>query len=135
MHSKDSGGNWRTNFDAHLFGGGTNLQDVTEGTSSQYSWFVPHDVPGLISLMGGKEKFAAKLDSLFDAQQSEKFTRELSANDLRGCIGEYWHGNEPSHHVIYLYCLCRPAVEGGGTLASGGRDTIRQRSRFALWQR
>jgi predicted alpha-1,2-mannosidase len=104
MCSKDSQGNWRTNFSAHLFGGGTNLQDVTEGTSSQYSWFVPQDVPGLIALMGGKEKFVEKLDSLFDAKQSEPFTKELSANDLRGCIGEYWHGNEPAHHVIYLYC-------------------------------
>ncbi len=104
MCAKDSLGRWRTNFNAHMFGGGTNLQDVTEGTSSQYSWFVPQDVPGLIALMGGKEKFAAKLDALFDAKQSELFTRELSANDLRGCIGEYWHGNEPAHHVIYLYC-------------------------------
>ena len=104
MRGKDSQGNWRTNFDAHLFGGGTNLQDVTEGTSSQYSWFVPQDVPGLIALMGGKEKFIERLDSLFDAKQSEKFTRELSENDLRGCIGEYWHGNEPAHHVSYLYC-------------------------------
>jgi len=105
MCSKDSQGNWRTNFDAHLFGGGTNLQDVTEATSSQYSWFVPQDVPGLIALMGGKEKFVGKLDSLFDAKQSDAFKNELSANDLRGCIGEYWHGNEPSHHVIYLYCF------------------------------
>jgi predicted alpha-1,2-mannosidase len=104
MRSKNADGSWRTNFDAHLFGGGTNLQDVTEGTSSQYSWFVPQDVPGLIALMGGKEKFLEKLDSLFDAKQSEKFASELSANDLRGCIGEYWHGNEPAHHVIYLYC-------------------------------
>jgi predicted alpha-1,2-mannosidase len=104
MHSKDSHGNWRANFNAHLFGGGTNLQDVTEATSSQYSWFVPQDVPGLIGLMGGKEPFVQKLDSLFDAKQSAAFTHDLSANDLRGCIGEYWHGNEPSHHVIYLYC-------------------------------
>jgi len=103
MHSKDSAGNWRTNFDAHLFGGGTGLQDVTEATSSQYSWFVPQDVPGLIALMGGKEEFVKKLDSLFNAAQSAAFKKELSANDLRGCIGEYWHGNEPSHHVIYLY--------------------------------
>ena len=103
MCAKDSQGNWRTNFNAHLFGGGTNLQDVTEATSSQYSWFVPQDVPGLIALMGGREKFVAKLDSLFDAKQSAAFTNELSADDLRGCIGEYWHGNEPSHHVIYLY--------------------------------
>ncbi|HSY19009.1 MAG TPA: GH92 family glycosyl hydrolase [Candidatus Acidoferrales bacterium] len=103
MRSKDSAGNWRTNFDAHLFGGGTNLQDVTEATSSQYSWFAPQDIPGLIALMGGKEKFVEKLDSLFDAKQSDAFKGELSSNDLRGCIGEYWHGNEPSHHVIYLY--------------------------------
>ncbi len=89
---------------AGCIGGVTNLADVTEATSSQYSWFVPQDVPGLIALMGGKEKFVEKLDSLFDAKQSEKFSKELSANDLRGCIGEYWHGNEPSHHVIYLYC-------------------------------
>lgn len=104
MRPKDSAGNWRTNFDAHLFGGGTNLADVTEGTSSQYSWFVPQDVPGCISLAGGKEKFIEKLDLFFDAKQSEKFQHNLSANDLRGCIGEYWHGNEPAHHVIYLYC-------------------------------
>ena len=104
MRSKDSHGDWRANFDAHLFYGGTNLQDVTEATSSQYSWFVPQDVPSLIALMGGKEKFVEKLDSLFNATQSDAFKKEMSADDLRGCIGEYWHGNEPSHHVIYLYC-------------------------------
>jgi predicted alpha-1,2-mannosidase len=103
MRSKDSQGNWRTPFDAHIFGGGTNLNDVTEATSSQYSWFVPQDVPGLIALMGGKKKFVEKLDSLFDAKRSDVFESSLSASDLRGCIGEYWHGNEPSHHVIYLY--------------------------------
>ena len=43
------------------------------------------------------------MDSLFEAKPSDGFKRELSADDLRGCIGEYWHGNEPSHHVIYLY--------------------------------
>jgi predicted alpha-1,2-mannosidase len=104
MRPKDSAGNWRMPFDPHEFGGGTNLSDVTEATSSQYSWFVPQDVPGLIALMGGKEAFVAKLDSLFDAKPSKQFTDNMSVNDLRGCIGEYWHGNEPSHHVIYLYC-------------------------------
>lgn len=139
MRPRDSKGNWRQGFDAHLFGGGVDwlgateitraqlgwralrwmplfaaledahllggasFADVTEATSSQYSWFVPHDVPGLMSLMGGKEKFVEKLDSMFDEKQSEQFKKDLSANDLRGCIGEYWHGNEPSHHVIYLY--------------------------------
>jgi predicted alpha-1,2-mannosidase len=103
MRPKDSHGNWRTPFDPHAFGGGKNLDDVTEATSSQYSWFVPQDVPGLIALMGGREKFVEKLDSLFDAKRSAIFESWLSTNDLRGCIGEYWHGNEPSHHVIYLY--------------------------------
>jgi predicted alpha-1,2-mannosidase len=103
MRPKDSDGRWRTPFDPHLFGGGSNLSDVTEATSSQYSWYVPQDAPGLIVLMGGREKFVAKLDSVFEAKPSEAFAHELSANDLHGCIGEYWHGNEPSHHVIYLY--------------------------------
>ncbi|MGA2246682.1 MAG: GH92 family glycosyl hydrolase [Verrucomicrobiota bacterium] len=108
MRSKDSNGSWRPNFDPHLFGGGKDadgkdLQDVTEATSSQYSWFAPQDIPGLIALMGGKEKFIEKLDSVFNATQSEAFKKDMSADDLRGCIGEYWHGNEPSHHVIYLY--------------------------------
>jgi len=102
MRSRDSQGNWRSPFDPHMFGGGRGMIDITEATSSQYSWFVPQDVPGLISLMGGKESFVAKLDSLF-SQPSPIFTASLSPNDLRGCIGEYWHGNEPSHHVIYLY--------------------------------
>jgi predicted alpha-1,2-mannosidase len=100
MRPKDSQGNWRTPFNPHAFGGDTN-SDFTEGTSSQYSWYVPQDVPGLIALMGGKEKFIEKLDSLFTSGEA---TKELSPNDQRGCIGEYWHGNEPSHHVIYLYC-------------------------------
>lgn len=104
MRPKDSHGNWRTPFNPHIFGGGPHMDDVTEATSSQYSWFVPQDVPGLITLMGGNEKFVAKLDSLFDDKPAKTFTDDLSTNDLRGCIGEYWHGNEPSHHVIYLYC-------------------------------
>ena len=104
MRPKDSDGKWRTPFDPHVFGGGTNLNDVTEATSSQYSFFAPQDVPGLIALMGGDDAFVAKLDSVFDATRSDVFESWLSTNDLRGCIGEYWHGNEPSHHMIYLYC-------------------------------
>lgn len=100
MRPKDADGNWRTNFNPHSFGGGGDLNDVTEATSSQYSWFVPQDVPGLIALMGGTDKFVTKLDALFTDTMA---TKELSPDDQRGCIGEYWHGNEPSHHVIYLY--------------------------------
>ena len=126
MRPKDSHGNWRTPFDPHIFGGGPHMDDVTEATSSQYSWFVPQDVPGLISLMGGNEKFVAKLDSVFDDKPAKAFTDDLSTNDLRGCIGEYWHGNEPSHHVIYLYCYAGAALEG--------RRTRPQNRDHAIWQ-
>ncbi len=101
MRPKESSGKWRTPFNVHAFGGGGGLLDVTEGTSTHYSWFVPQDVPGLIRLMGGADKFTAKLDSFFISNEA---TRQLPPNDQRGCIGEYWHGNEPGHHVIYLYC-------------------------------
>ena len=60
---------------------------------------MPQDVPGLIALMGGREKFAAKLDLLFTFPAETK-----GLEDVQGRIGEYWHGNEPSHHIIYLYC-------------------------------
>jgi len=97
MRSRDSKGAWRTPFDPHLFVQGG---DLTEGTSWQYSWYVPQDVPGLIELMGGREKFCQNLDALFSfgANESE------GLDDIQGRMGEYWHGNEPSHHIVYLYC-------------------------------
>jgi predicted alpha-1,2-mannosidase len=100
MRGKDSQGNWHSPFNAHFYDETAGVNDFTEGTSWQYSWYVPHDVPGLIALMGGKEQFGQKLDALFtfkDADQSK------GVSDIQGRIGEYWHGNEPSHHVIYLY--------------------------------
>ncbi|QYO66482.1 GH92 family glycosyl hydrolase [Leptolyngbya sp. 7M] len=72
----------------------------TEGNSWQYSFFVPHNVPRLIDLMGGSEKFAAKLDELFTTEQ--KLTGRFQP-DITGLIGQYAHGNEPSHHIPYLY--------------------------------
>ncbi len=72
----------------------------TEGNSWQYSFFVPHDVNRLIQLMGGTDKFIAKLDELFSTQ--EKLAGREQA-DLTGLIGQYAHGNEPSHHIAYLY--------------------------------
>ena len=65
----------------------------------QYTWHVQHDVEGLISLMGGKQAFSTKLDSLFYLR-SENAVNVL---DVTGLIGQYAHGNEPSHHVAYLY--------------------------------
>jgi len=99
MRGRDSQGNWRTPFDPQGFVQGG---DFTEGTSWQYSWYVPHDVPGLIQLMGGKEAFLNRLDQLFVLSSPENGDKEV--DDIFGRIGEYWHGNEPSHHIIYLYC-------------------------------
>lgn len=74
--------------------------DYTEGNAWQYTWLVPHDVHGLVKLFGGERAFTTKLDSLFVV------TGDLGANaspDITGLIGQYAHGNEPSHHVLYLY--------------------------------
>ncbi len=72
----------------------------TEANAWQYSFFVPHDLPGLIARHGGREAFAARLDTLFTADPS---LRGRSQPDITGLIGQYAHGNEPSHHVAYLY--------------------------------
>lgn len=97
MRGKDSNGNWRTPFDPHLYVQGG---DITEGTSWQYTWYVPQDVKGLITLFGGNKPFVSKLDSLFLVTASDSTS---GVDDIQGIIGEYWHGNEPSHHIIYLY--------------------------------
>src|SRR5207248_2485474 len=72
----------------------------TEGNSWQYSFFAPQDVTRRMELMGGSEKFTAKLDELFTTTQ-KLGGREQA--DITGLIGQYAHGNEPSHHVAYLY--------------------------------
>ncbi len=97
MRGRDSKGNWREPFDPQGFVQGG---DFTEGTSWQYSWYVPHDVAGLIELFGGKKKFCEKLDNLFTLASEES---DEGVDDIYGRMGEYWHGNEPSHHIIYLY--------------------------------
>lgn len=80
--------------------------DYTEGNAWQYTWHVQHDVPGLIQLFGGEEPFLNKLDSLFTVKLEGE-----SLSDVTGLIGQYAHGNEPSHHVTYLYALAgRPNV-------------------------
>lgn len=73
-------GRWSTNFDPFA----ARASFITEGSPAQYTWFVPHDVGGLMKIMGGKERFVAKLDSMFEK-------------------GYYWHGNEPGNHTAYLY--------------------------------
>lgn len=102
MRGKDSKGNWRTPFNPlQLFHTGEIGGDFTEGNSWQYTWHVQQDIPGLIDLMGGKAPFADKLDSLFVKEATTEQTGEV--HDVTGLIGQYAHGNEPSHHVIYLF--------------------------------
>lgn len=74
--------------------------DFTEGTAWQYLWLVPHDLEGLIGLLGGEAVFEQRLDSLFLAPSD---LGENANPDISGLIGQYAHGNEPSHHVPYLY--------------------------------
>lgn len=75
-------------------------RDYTEGNPWQYLWLVPHDVEGLIGLMGDKQTFCSRLDSLFSADED---LGDNHAIDIAGLIGQYAHGNEPSHHIAYLY--------------------------------
>jgi predicted alpha-1,2-mannosidase len=91
---KYADGTWRVPFDPRELV----WPDYTEATSWNYTWFAPQDVQGLIELMGGDEKFIAKLDKMY-AENSG-----LLANipDLTGLIGQYVHGNEPCHHIPYL---------------------------------
>ena len=99
MRGKDSQGRWRTPFDPRR--SNHRADDYCEGNAYQWSWFVPHDVEGLVALLGGEQAFVDKLDSLFSAS-SEMTGEEVSA-DISGLIGQYAHGNEPSHHVTHLY--------------------------------
>jgi len=75
--------------------------DYTEGNAWQYTWYVPQDTAGLIRAMGGNKRFVAKLDTLFDSKVDPK--QFANVEDITGLIGNYAHGNEPSHHIGYLY--------------------------------
>lgn len=94
FRGKRMDGNWMGNFNPYEVG-----RDYTEATAWQYRFFVPHDVNGMIQQFGGTEAFTACLDSLFTV--SSEIDGELS--DITGLIGQYAHGNEPSHHMAYLY--------------------------------
>ena len=102
MRGKDSKGRWREPFDPKSCGAGPWAEnDFTEGNSWQYTWHVMHDIPGLVAAMGGKEKFGAKLQALFE--QTDEVYGSSFTHDVSGLIGQYAHGNEPSHHVAYLF--------------------------------
>ena len=102
VRGKDTKGKWREPFDPYALGHGADLDnDFTEGNAFQYSWHVMQDVPGLVAAMGGRDRFVERLDSLFMAPPKTEGMGCLV--DITGLIGQYVHGNEPSHHVIYFY--------------------------------
>ena len=104
VRGKDTKGKWRDPFDPFALGHGADLaNDFTEGNAFQYTWHVMQDPEGLVAAMGGRETFVKKLDGLFE--QSEKVQGSGIVVDVTGLIGQYVHGNEPSHHVIYFYTL------------------------------
>lgn len=100
MRGKLADGTWKEPFDPKFSSHRVDA-DYTEGNAWQHSWFVPHDVEGLIALMGGEDMFIHMLDSLFN-ENSDIHGDNISA-DISGLIGQYAHGNEPSHHIAYLY--------------------------------
>lgn len=99
MRGKDLNGNWHVPFNPQS--SDHRNDDYTEGTAWQWLWFVPHQVDSLVQLLGGKEKFVMKLDELFSADS--KIVGTKTSVDISGMIGQYAHGNEPSHHIIHLY--------------------------------
>ena len=101
IRGRDSRGGWRTPFSP--FASSHRADDYCEGNAWQYTWLVPHDVDGLAALFGGRERMAEKLDSLFTADSA--IEGEEVSPDISGMIGQYAHGNEPSHHILYLYTM------------------------------
>ncbi len=98
MRARTRAGAFRTPFDPSASGYGS---DYTEGNAWQYSWYVPQDLAGLAAAHGGAERLLAQLDQVFDARIDPKLFAHME--DITGLIGWYAHGNEPSHHVAYLY--------------------------------
>jgi predicted alpha-1,2-mannosidase len=98
LRARKGDGSYRTPFDPTAINYGS---DYTEGNAWQYSWFVPQDIAGLVTALGGDKAVVARLDRMFDYDNSK--LDYSHAEDIAGLIGQYIHGNEPSHHVAYLY--------------------------------
>ena len=99
MRGRLADGSWRTPFDP--YSSGHRRDDFCEGNAWQWSFSVAHDVRGLAKLYGGNNKLCDKLDSLFKA--SSKIAGKNASGDISGLIGQYAHGNEPGHHIVYMY--------------------------------
>lgn len=95
MQPRDSKGNFMENYDPEEY-----IEDICESNGWQYYWYVPHDIDGLISLTGGMERFGERLDSMFTYEPTDRTKLPIFST---GMIGQYAHGNEPGHHIIYLF--------------------------------
>ncbi|MFD3002382.1 GH92 family glycosyl hydrolase [Pontibacter toksunensis] len=142
MRPKLSDGSWKKEFDPL----DTHGQGFIEGNSWNYSLYVPHDPAQMISMMGGKQRFAQHLDSLFTMELPDKYFENTEDISREGIIGNYVHGNEPSHHVAYLYnwldqpwktqertrmvlkAMYKPTVDG-----LGGNDDFGQMSAWYIF--
>jgi predicted alpha-1,2-mannosidase len=112
MRARTRAGEFRAPFDPSVSGYGS---DYTEGNAWQYSWYVPQDVAGLSAAHGGAAALLAQLDQVFDAKIDPKLFAHME--DITGLIGWYAHGNEPSHHVAYLYAAAGQPWRTQGRLA------------------
>ena len=101
IRGKDSKGDFRQEYSP--FYSSHRADDYCEGNGWQYTWLVPHDFDGLVDRFGGKDAFIEKLDSLFIV--SSVIEGEEVSPDISGLIGQYAHGNEPSHHILYFYTM------------------------------
>jgi predicted alpha-1,2-mannosidase len=142
MRPRLSNGDFKTEFDAL----DTHGQGFIEGNSWNYSLYVPQDIDGLIKLHGNKNKFEKYLDAIFTMELPEKYFENTEDIERDGIIGNYVHGNEPSHHVAYLYnwtdnpwktqekvrMICekmyRPVADG-----LGGNDDLGQMSAWYIF--
>lgn len=103
MRPRQKSGAFLQDFDPSYSEHGTG--HFTEATAWQYLWFVPHDVDGLVELLGGRKKTEEKLDEFFFPSQNASIHGNKSSVDISGILGHYAHGNEPGHHTAYLYNL------------------------------
>ncbi|MDN3545394.1 MAG: GH92 family glycosyl hydrolase [Roseateles asaccharophilus] len=141
VRGKSSAGEFRLPFDPTAAGYGS---DYTEGSAWQYSWYVPHDGAALVANLGGDAGLVKRLDEIFEAETNAKMYSHME--DIAGLIGHYAHGNEPSHHIAYLYAFAGapwktqarlaqivPSQYKNGAAGLAGNDDLGQMSAWLLF--
>jgi predicted alpha-1,2-mannosidase len=108
MRPKLANGEWAEPFASNEMGHSSKWRDYTESNPWQATFAAQHDPAGLVELLGGREAMAAKLDGIFSASSAQP---PDAPSDIAGLVGQYAHGNEPSHHIAYLYTYCGQAYK------------------------